>query len=146
MKRFLSVYVALALCLGMSVWVVATQQDVSKAEVKATKLSGNVYMLTGAGGNIGASVGPDGIMIVDDQFAPLAEKIRAVLKTLGTGPLKFVVNTHWHGDHTGGNAKFGTEATIVAHDNVRRRLASEQKIFGQPVPAAPKEALPVVTY
>jgi glyoxylase-like metal-dependent hydrolase (beta-lactamase superfamily II) len=146
MKRFLTVYGALALCLGMSVWVVATHQDVSQAEVKATKLSGNVYMLTGAGGNIGASVGPDGIMIVDDQFAPLAEKIRAVLKTLGTGPLKFVVNTHWHGDHTGGNAKFGTEATIVAHHNVRRRLSSEQKIFGQPVPASPKEALPVVTY
>jgi glyoxylase-like metal-dependent hydrolase (beta-lactamase superfamily II) len=146
MKRVLTVYGALALCLGMSVWVVATQQDVSKAEVKATKLSGNVYMLTGAGGNIGASVGPDGIMIVDDQFAPLAEKIRAVLKTLGTGPLKFVVNTHWHGDHTGGNAKFGTEATIVAHDNVRRRLSSEQKIFGRPVPASPREALPVVTY
>lgn len=146
MKRFLTIYGALALCLGLSVWAVALQQDVSKAEVKATKVSGNVYMLTGAGGNIGASVGPDGMLIVDDQFAPLAEKIRGVLKTLGAGSLKFVLNTHWHGDHTGGNAKFGTEATIVAHDNVRRRLASEQKIMGETVPASPKEALPVITY
>lgn len=147
MKKFLIVYAALALCLGLSVWVVATQQqDFSKVEVKASKANGNVYMLTGAGGNIGASVGPDGMLIVDDQFAPLTDKIRATLKTLGNGPLKFVLNTHYHGDHTGGNAKFGTEATIIAQENVRKRLATEQKVLGETVPASPKEALPIITY
>ena len=81
----------------------------------------------GSGGNIGVSVGADGILIVDDQFAPLADKIKAALKTLGEGKLKFVLNTHWHGDHTGGNVVFGPEAPIIAHDNVRKRLATEQK-------------------
>ena len=85
-------------------------------------------MLEGAGGNIGVSVGPDGILIVDDQFAPLADKIRAALKTIDQGKLRFILNTHWHGDHTGSNAAFGPEATIIAHDNVRKRLSTEQKI------------------
>ena len=122
------------------------QQDFSKVEIKATKVAGAVYMLEGAGGNIGVSVGPDGILIVDDQFAPLADKIRAALKTLGDGKLKFVLNTHYHGDHTGGNAKFGPEAPIIAHDNVRKRLAQENKVLGQVVPASPTEALPVITF
>ncbi len=125
-----------------------SQQDFSKVEVKATKVAGNVYMLQGSGGNIGVSVGADGILIVDDQFAPLADKIKAALKTLGEGKLKFVLNTHWHGDHTGGNAVFGPEAPIIAHDNVRNRLATEQKseVFKRTTPASPKEALPVITF
>ncbi|MDT4968593.1 MAG: cyclase [Acidobacteriota bacterium] len=122
------------------------QQDFSKVEIKATKVAGAVYMLEGSGGNIGVSVGPDGILIVDDQFAPLADKIRAALKALGDGKLKFVLNTHYHGDHTGGNAKFGPEAPIIAHDNVRKRLAQENKVLGQVVPASPREALPVITF
>ena len=124
------------------------QTDWSKVEIKATKVSGNVYMLEGAGGNIGVSVGPDGILIVDDQYAPLADKIKAALKTLGEGKLKFVLNTHWHGDHTGGNAAFGPEAPIIAHDNVRKRLATEQKneFFKRTTPPSPKEALPVITF
>ena len=123
-------------------------QDFSKVEITTTKVAGNVHMLQGAGGNIGVSVGADGILIVDDQFAPLADKIKAALKTLGEGKLKFVLNTHWHGDHTGGNALFGPEAPIIAHDNVRRRLATEQKseIFKRTTPASPKEALPVITF
>src|SRR5687767_11666148 len=123
-------------------------QDFSKVEITTTKVAGNVHMLQGAGGNIGVSVGTDGILIVDDQFAPLADKIKAALKTLGEGKLKFVLNTHWHGDHTGGNALFGPEAPIIAHDNVRRRLATEQKseIFKRTTPASPKEALPVITF
>ena len=145
MKRFVLICAAAVIFLG-TVSVRAQDQDFSKVEIKATKVAGSVYMLEGAGGNIGVSVGPDGILIVDDQFAPLAEKIRAALKALGDGKLKFVLNTHWHGDHTGGNAQFGTEATIVAHDNVRKRLASEQKIFGNKVPASPHEALPVITF
>src|SRR5690242_16913005 len=83
------------------------QQDFSKVEVKVIPVAKNIYMLQGAGGNIGVSAGPDGILIVDDQFAPLAPKIEAALKELNPGKLKFVLNTHFHGDHTGGNAHFG---------------------------------------
>src|SRR6201991_2248094 len=124
------------------------EPDWSKVQIKSTKIAGNVYMLEGAGGNIGVSVGPDGILIVDDQFAPLADKIRASLKTLGQGKLRFILNTHWHGDHTGSNAAFGPEATIVAHDNVRKRLSTEQRseFFKSTTPASPKEALPVITF
>jgi cyclase len=126
----------------------AHAQDFSKVEITASKIAGNIYMLQGAGGNIGVSVGPDGILIVDDQFAPLADKIKQALKNLGEGKLKFVLNTHWHGDHTGGNLVFGPEAPIIAHDNVRRRLSTEQKseFWKQTTPASPKEALPVITF
>jgi cyclase len=126
----------------------AYAQDFSKVEIKVTKVAGNVYMLEGAGGNIGVSVGPDGILIVDDQFAPLADKIKAALKTLGEGKLKFVLNTHYHGDHTGGNAAFGADAPIIAQTNVRQRLSVEQKskFFNRTTPASPKEALPVITF
>jgi cyclase len=136
----------LFLCL---VGVVAhAQNDFSKVEIKATKVSGNVYMLEGSGGNIGVSVGADGILIVDDQFAPLAEKIKAALKSLGDGKLKFILNTHWHGDHTGGNVVFGPEAPIIAQTNVRKRMSTEQKseVFKSTTPAAPREALPVITF
>jgi glyoxylase-like metal-dependent hydrolase (beta-lactamase superfamily II) len=124
------------------------QTDFSKVQMKATKVAGNVYMLEGAGGNIGVSVGDDGLLIVDDQFAPLADKIRAALKGLADKKLRFILNTHWHGDHTGGNVTFGPEATIIAHDNVRKRLATEQKstVFNSTTPASPKEALPVITF
>ncbi|MBA3355933.1 MAG: MBL fold metallo-hydrolase [Pyrinomonadaceae bacterium] len=138
--------------LALSIFLCAphayTQEDFSKVEIKAEKIAGNVYMLEGRGGNIGVSVGSDGILIVDDQFAPLADKIKAALKTLGEGKLKFVLNTHWHGDHTGGNVVFGPEAPIIAHDNVRKRLSTEQRIevFKTTVPASPKEALPVITF
>jgi len=123
-------------------------QDFSKVEIKATKVAGNIYMLEGAGGNIGVSVGPDGILIVDDQYAPLSDKIKAALKTLGEGKLKFILNTHYHGDHTGGNAAFGPDAPIIAQTNVRKRLSEEQKskFFNRTTPASPKEALPVITF
>ena len=123
-------------------------QDFSQVQIKATKVSGNVYMLEGSGGNIGVSVGDDGILIVDDQFAPLADKIRAALKGLADKKLRFILNTHWHGDHTGGNVVFGPEAPIIAHDNVRKRMATEQKseFFKRTTPASPKEALPVITF
>ena len=143
MRKYLTLVVLCALPI-----VAAAQTDFSKVEMKATKVSGNVYMLVGSGGNIGVSVGTDGILIVDDQFAPLADKIRAALKGIDQGKLRFILNTHWHGDHTGGNAQFGPEATIIAHDNVRKRLSTEQKIpfFKSTVPASPKEALPVITF
>lgn len=136
------------LVIGLSSMPKVQGQDFSKVEIKATKVAGNVYMLEGSGGNIGVSVGPDGILIVDDQFAPLADKIKAALKTLGEGKLKFVLNTHWHGDHTGGNAAFSPDAPIIAHDNVRKRLSTEQKseFWKRTTPASPKEALPVITF
>ncbi|MFN2497886.1 MAG: MBL fold metallo-hydrolase [Pyrinomonadaceae bacterium] len=126
----------------------AFAQDFSKVEIKTIKVAGNVHMLQGAGGNIGVSVGPDGILIVDDQFAPLADKIRAALKILGDGKLKFVLNTHYHGDHTGGNPAFGSETPIIAQANARKRLTAEQqsKFFGWKFPAMPKEGLPVITF
>ena len=102
--------------------VASPAQDFSKVEIKAIKVAGNVYMLEGAGGNIGVSVGPDGILIVDDQYAPLADKIKAALKKLGEGKLKFILNTHYHGDHTGGNLVFGPDAPIIAQTNARKRL------------------------
>jgi cyclase len=126
---------------------VHAQQDFSKVEIKATQVAGNIWMLEGAGGNIGVSVGQDGLLIVDDQYAPLADKIKAALKKLGEGKLKFVINTHWHGDHTGSNAIFGVDSTIIAHSNVRKRLGQENiNRAGQKVPSAPKEALPLITF
>ena len=122
------------------------QQDLSAVEVTAQHVAGPVHMLTGAGGNIGVSAGDDGILIIDDQFAPLADKIRAAIAGISAGDLEFVVNTHFHGDHTGGNVVFGEEALIVAHTNVRKRLAEGAGARGQSVDPAPKVALPVVTY
>ena len=122
------------------------QQDFSNVQIKATKVSGSVYMLEGSGGNIGVSVGEDGIVIVDDQFAPLAPKIKAALKEITDKPIKFVLNTHFHGDHTGGNAVFGAEAPIIAHENVRKRLLEGGAVNGGAVPPASKESLPVITF
>jgi glyoxylase-like metal-dependent hydrolase (beta-lactamase superfamily II) len=114
------------------------QRDFGNVQIKATLVAGNIHMLEGSGGNIAVSTGPDGVLMVDDQFAPLAEKIAAAIEKLDQGPIKFVLNTHWHGDHTGGNAYFGRKASIVAHANVRKRLADKSD--------TPKEALPVVTF
>src|SRR5215467_13463534 len=109
---------------GMFLFATAVfaQQDFSKVEIKVTKVSGNVYMLEGAGGNIAASVGEDGIVVVDDQYAPVADKIRAALKGITDKPVRFIINTHYHEDHTGGNAIFQKDTPIIAHDNVRKRL------------------------
>lgn len=128
-------------------------QDFSKVQIKVTRVSGSVYMLQGEGGNIAASVGDDGIAIVDDQFAPLAEKIRAALKDItGTDkPVRFVINTHYHGDHTGGNPNFSATSTIIAQDNVRKRLAAGgpggngASIHMENKPAV-KAALPIITF
>ncbi len=128
--------------------------DFSKVEMKVTKVSGNIYMLEGAGGNIAASVGEDGIVIVDDEFAPLADKIQAALKNLGITdkPVRFVINTHYHGDHTGGNVPFNNAgSTIIAQDNVRKRLETggvagnggSVKMENKP---AEKAALPIITF
>jgi glyoxylase-like metal-dependent hydrolase (beta-lactamase superfamily II) len=114
------------------------RQDFSKVEIKDTAVAGNVHLLEGAGGNIGASAGPDGILIVDDEFLPLAEKIDAELGKLSDKPLVYVINTHIHGDHTGGNPYFGKKAKIIASANLRARLAAQTN--------AVPSALPVITF
>jgi glyoxylase-like metal-dependent hydrolase (beta-lactamase superfamily II) len=148
----------MASCWGLSLSVVfllgssvlaSAQQDFSKVEVTYEKLAEGVYMLQGAGGNIGLSVGADAAFLIDDQYAPLTPKIKAAVAALTSKPVKFVLNTHWHGDHSGGNKDFGEAGTlIVAHDNVRKRMSTEQFIeaFGMKTPASDPAALPVVTY
>jgi glyoxylase-like metal-dependent hydrolase (beta-lactamase superfamily II) len=129
----------LTLALALAAPAVFAQRDFANVEIKTIRVAKNIYMLEGAGGNIGVSIGADGNLIVDDQFAPLAQKIDAALQKLNPGKLKFVLNTHHHGDHTGGNAIFGAkEAIIIAQDNVRKRLAGDAN--------QKKEALPVVTF
>jgi cyclase len=119
------------------------QQDFSQVQVKVHQVSGNVYYLEGAGGNVGVLVGDDGVLMIDDQFAPLSEKLVAAIRTISDKPIRMLVNTHIHGDHTGGNANFGgMGADIVAHDNVRVRLARGLN-GGAPAPAV---ALPIVTF
>lgn len=114
------------------------RQDFSKVEIKDTPVAGQVHLLEGSGGNIGVLTGADGILIVDDEFLPLAEKIDAALSKLNSGKLEYVINTHIHGDHIGGNAYFGKKAKIVASENLRVRLAAQTN--------AVPEALPVVTF
>ena len=127
----------------------AAQQDYSKVEIQATRLSDTTYMLTGAGGNLGLSVGDDAVFLIDDQFAELSPKITAAIAKLSPKPVKFLLNTHWHFDHAGGNENFGKSgAIIVAHENVRKRLNSEQfiELMNMKVPASPRAGLPVVTF
>lgn len=128
--------------------VVAQSGDrFAKVEVKAEQLGEGIAVLFGAGGNIGVSYGPDGTVLIDDQFAPLTEKIQVAVKDLGAEPVKYLINTHWHGDHTGGNENFGKAgALIMAHDHVRERMSKEAKRGERVIPASPKEALPVITY
>ena len=140
-----SMFVTCSLWLGP----VQAQQNFDKVEIKTEKLSPTTYVLFGAGGNIGVSVGDDALFIIDDQYAPVSAKIVAALKQISDKPIKFVLNTHWHGDHTGGNENMGNAgALIVAHDNVRKRMSTEQFIalFKSKVAPSPKAALPVVTF
>ncbi len=135
---------------GLVISGAAPAQDYSKVEIKTEKLSETTYMLVGAGGNIGLSVGDDAVFVIDDQFAPLAPKIKAAIARITPKPVKFVLNTHFHFDHTGGNEAFGKDgALIVAHDNVRKRMSRDQLISfvtsSAPQPASPKVALPVIT-
>ena len=141
-------HLVLAIVLTLAALPARAQgNDFSKVEIKPMKVAGSIWMLQGAGGNIAVSSGPDGLLLVDDQFLPLADKIKAALKGISKdGKLAFVLNTHWHGDHTGGNPVFGKEATIIAQSNVRKRLATPQDRGGRMSEASPKEALPVVTF
>jgi len=127
------------------------QQDFASVEIRTVPVADGIYMLVGSGGNIGVSVGDDGVVVIDDQYAPLTEKILAAIGAISDGPIRFVLNTHWHGDHTGGNENMGEAgAVLVAHDNVRARLTVDQVLdrFGttSETPAAPEGAWPVVTF
>jgi glyoxylase-like metal-dependent hydrolase (beta-lactamase superfamily II) len=148
MKKFLSL-VSFSLLFSIAVFAhgdnshFAQQQEVT---VKTTKVAGNVYMLQGRGGNIGASVGEQGILIVDDDYKAVSEKLAVALNDLGAARPRIVVNTHWHGDHSEGNFFFGKDSIIVAHDNARKRLAVDTTIFGNVAKAYPEYALPIITY
>jgi glyoxylase-like metal-dependent hydrolase (beta-lactamase superfamily II) len=138
-----------AFAIGLASGSAATRaQDLSATEIKTTHVAGSVYMLEGAGGNIGASIGDDGIVIVDDQYVPLAQKIRTALKAIADKPVRFVINTHYHDDHTNGNLEWYKQATIIAHDNLRTRLANREatpETAGKVTGATPN-AWPLITY
>ncbi len=144
------VVVLAAVSLSAPLALAQGEPDWSKIEIKAEKVAGNVFMLYGvggfAGGNIGVSVGDDGIVLVDDQFEPLVPKIEAALKGVSDKPVRFVINTHFHGDHTHGNKVFGLKSTVIAHDNVRKRLLTDETFDNKPGTKAPPQALPVVTF
>ncbi|WP_444891970.1 MBL fold metallo-hydrolase [Microbulbifer sp. TRSA001] len=141
---------SVALAVSVLVASFASAQDrFANVEISSELVSGNVYMLKGAGGNIAVLVGEDGTFMVDDQYAPLTAKIQQAVAELAKQPLRFVINTHWHGDHTGGNENLGKSgALIVAHENVRKRVSTEQFIeaFKRKVEPSPPEALPVITF
>ncbi len=144
MKRITILFLALG--LGFLAPALAQYDEV---EIEPVKITDSLYMLKGAGGNMGLSIGEDGVLLIDDQFAPLSDKIVAAVAELTDQPIRFVVNTHWHGDHTGGNEALGEAgAIIVAHENVRVRMSKGQfmKAFNRHVNPAPEVALPVVTF
>lgn len=149
MRPFLAFRAPAAALLAATLAIPAAAQGTAfdTVQVRTEKITDRLYVRFGAGGNIGLSVGDDGAVIVDDQFAPLSEKITRAVAAVSSRPLRFVVNTHWHGDHTGGNANFGRAgAVIVAQENVRKRMGSEQVRGNNRTPPSPREALPVITF
>jgi glyoxylase-like metal-dependent hydrolase (beta-lactamase superfamily II) len=150
MRKLLLAALLLIPCMALA----QQTPDLTKVEIKVSKVSGNIYLLQGAGGNIAASLGDEGILIVDTEYAPLADKIQAALKGLGVTdkPVRFVVNTHYHGDHTNGDSAWGARgATIIANENLRKRMDSGSSTGnGGSVKfqsaAQPKVALPVITF
>ncbi|HEX7534100.1 MAG TPA: MBL fold metallo-hydrolase, partial [Syntrophales bacterium] len=140
--------VLLILFIGQTGAYSATQ-DFANVQIQTEKVADNVFMLIGAGGNIGVSAGKDCVFMIDTSYAPLADKIKAAIATVSGKPIQYVVNTHWHQDHVGGNEYFAKAgATVVAHDNVRKRVSTEQvvKILNRTVPPLPESALPVITF
>jgi len=140
----------MAFVATMPVKQAQAQRDFSKVQIKAQKLTDGLHVLFGAGGNIGLLSGEDGVFMIDDQFAPLTDKIIAAVKGISDKPIRFLLNTHWHFDHTGGNENMAkkTNVNIIAHENVRATMAvpQELKAFNRKIPASPKAALPVLTF
>jgi len=140
------IFAVLWAILGVTA-IVWAQSRFDAVQIKATQVTANVWMLEGDGGNIGVSVGEDGVLLIDDQYAPLTEKIVAAVRRITDKPIRYLVNTHWHGDHTGGNENLGKAGVlIVAHDNVRTRLLTDQATLLGPAPASPRVALPLITF
>lgn len=138
-----------ALMLQFASTALIAQEDMSDVTIEPVEVRDSVHVLYGRGGNIGVSSGEDGVILIDDQYAPLTDRIRDAVASIHPGSVRFVLNTHWHGDHTGGNENLGEAgAIIVAHDNVRERMSTEQFMaaFDRTVPASPEAALPVVTF
>ncbi|MBQ0723976.1 MAG: MBL fold metallo-hydrolase [Cycloclasticus sp.] len=127
-----------------------SEQAAPEITLKTTHVRGNIYMLEGvggfAGGNIGVSAGNDGLLLIDDQLGPMSDKISTALSAINAGKLRFILNTHWHGDHTGNNAHFSKQATIISHGNVRKRLMADQQNFFGKSPAQAKQAWPLITF
>lgn len=149
MAKMRIVLLALLLLPGMGASAPSEEDRFAKVQVEAVPIRAGLYLLRGSGGNIVLSVGDDGSLLVDDQYAQLGDKIRAAVATVSEKPVRFILNTHFHGDHSGGNAGFGASGVvIVAHDNVRRRLSTDQFLatFQRDLKAAPPAALPLVTF
>ena len=126
---------------------IGAQSRFDKVEIKATEVSENIFMLEGSGGNIAVIRGDDGVLMIDSQYGPLSEKIKAAITELSDSDIKYLLNTHWHGDHTGGNKNFGSSGTtIVAHENVRRRMSTDQVNVNRTTKASSKTAWPVITF
>ena len=143
MRNFIIVVLLFATCLAVNA------QNFDTINIKTTKVAGSVYMLEGSGGNIGVLVGNDGVILIDDQFAPLSEKIKKAIAAISDKPIKFIINTHFHGDHSDGNKIFGSEGSIiVAHENVRKRLSTDYlfEAFKQEQKAMSYEGLPKITF
>ena len=143
MRNIIIVVLLFASCLTV------TAQNFDTINIKTTKVAGSVYMLEGSGGNIGVLVGNDGVILIDDQFAPLSEKIKKAIAAISDKPIKFIINTHFHGDHSDGNKIFGSEGSIiVAHENVRKRLSTDYlfEAFKQEQKAMSYEGLPKITF
>ena len=135
--------------LALAAPAAAQGPDFEKVQIKTEKVAEGIWVLAGAGGNIAVSAGADGVFLVDDEWAPMTPKVKAAVAALSDRPLRFILNTHWHPDHTGGNKDLGEAgALIVAHDNVRLRMSTDQFIeaMGMKFPPSPARALPVVTF
>jgi len=140
---------ALFFIAGIDNLAAAGDDEYKNVEIKTIALRDGIYMLMGKGGNIGVSVGEDGVFLIDDQFAPLTKKIKAAIAAISAQPVKFLINTHWHLDHTGGNENLGKDGVlVVAHENVYKRMSVDThiKAFARTIPASPKVALPVITF
>lgn len=149
MESKLKSKVLLACIIAFLPFLMYAQSRFDKVEIKSNLLHDGIYMLEGSGGNIAVLIGEDGTLMVDSQFAPLSEKILTAIKSISEGPLQYLINTHWHGDHTGGNGNFNDAgARIIAHDNVRQRLSTDQvmKAFSREVKAAEKNYWPEITF
>lgn len=143
---FISLSLLTAYAFGHATLIKGYPHREEQQNFRTEKVAGNVYVLFGNGGNIGLSVGSDGILMIDTQFANVADRIKAEMEKLGSSKPRFIINTHWHGDHTGGNEVFGSDSIIIAHENVRKRMQEMTMFRGQARTPSPNVALPIFTY